>query len=58
MNEQVLATIQLMGSLVATEGMSDNNRITANEILAKSLAILSKGVSEAYTRIVSNIQTV
>ena len=56
MIEQILSTIQLMGGLIATEGLSDDNKKTANEILTKSLAILGRNVSEAYTRVVSNIQ--
>ena len=56
MSEQVLvAIIQLMGSIVGTEGVSAEAKATATDTLEKALRIINANITKVSAREVSNI---
>ena len=57
MSEQVLmAIIQLMASIIGTEGIEPENKKTAQNILTKSLALVDRNISKVHASLVANIQ--
>jgi len=56
MSEQTLtAIIQLMGMVLGTESVSVEDKKTANNILAKALALIEKSVSIVYNREITKL---
>lgn len=59
MSEQTLtAIIQLMSLIMATEGVSEEDKKTAQNILSKCLAIISKSIDIVYNREVTKLAIV
>lgn len=56
MSEQtLLALIQLMGSMIGTEGIEPEDKKVAQNILSKALVLIEKNVVYVYNREVTKI---